>query len=205
MDTPTKDILFDTTLVNDHKDLLDDVYKYANRFVVELMERKFSYRRDEYTWCIAGGFGAYILGKTTEYQDIDIYIISDRPVLTMCAPQIQVNRFKFDIILVSYMMQKMTPLVKICSVLCEFDMDICRCALINGGRHVLSVSTGDVVTSLERIYKYEKRINNNFDCTQIKWKHMTIEQQSELVFFDYHGETLKNLCSRVAERHSNLN
>lgn len=181
------DILFSLTPVTLHKDLLDDVYKHLNAFIPTLMEAKFSFKKNEYSWILAGGFSSFIQGRTTEYGDIDVYIISRRVMPIMYALKIQLSKHEFDIFVVS---QNFTnqypkdfncqPFEKYCAILCEFDLDICRSALIDGGTRILNVFYDDihhnVHPSFERVSKYRNRINKFFEQDENNWKPMKVRR-----------------------------
>lgn len=55
--------------------LVYNVRRHVNTFVEKFMANK-----GLYTWFIAGGFVSYISGRTLQYGDIDVYILTEQPL-----------------------------------------------------------------------------------------------------------------------------
>lgn len=201
----TINVLFNIFPVNGHEELLNDVYKRLHAFIENLMEIKFSYKKDEYLWCIAGGFAAFIQGRTTKYGDIDVYIISNRYTPMMYALKIELGEHKFDIFILSVGQKLTTPLEKYCAILGAFDLDVCRVGLVDGGLRILNVALGDSFADKnddleeDRIMKYSQRINKNFRQSRFDWEILNVEKIREKNILMYYCKTINTIFQEICQ------
>ncbi|WBR61450.1 citrus tristeza virus P13 protein [Drosophila suzukii associated hytrosavirus 1] len=189
------------------------------KFVDDLMEGMFEFNKEEYTWCIAGGFAAYISNVTDKYNDVDVFILTNKKIPTLLCKNIETDHYTFDIILKS-IDGDLTNFEKKCYLLAQFDLDIARRAIINKN-DILVVQLENPKNfyelnqyALERMHvrrrKYYKRLNREYvNRIPSKWSRISIPAPDDNFFgknfYDDFNNDLhfKYLCKEIMYRYFN--
>lgn len=174
---------------SDYRNAGIDIYNSCKHVVNKFMVNRFNLTPKNYVWCVAGGLPTFLTGKTTDYGDIDVFVV--------CNKDLESLHFTFDIprserILHIYVGapefvrdKKLSYLNNVCNILAQFDLNICRHALIDNGKKILAgyIDCDDLLIVLDKFKdKYRRRINLNFQQDEkIKWRFKNLEY--ELFFY----------------------
>lgn len=200
------------------KELLQRVYEKACVFVYKLMVDNFGYTTEDFIWCIAGGFAAYIHGITDKFYDVDIFILCKQPVPIVAAYSIEMDDICYDVLI--QWQPGETELEKMCCLLAQFDMDICRRAIIDNGNSILVVSMLDerrCMCEIDmdehdiRAEMYNDRLNIDFSDHITKWKRIEVDMPQRISFTQLHNRynkdiilarlpILEDLCCYIANK-----
>lgn len=156
--------------------LSSNVLQLIKAFVKITMEHLLDYKSNEYFYFVGGGFATYLAGRTTSFGDIDIYIILRKDINRRYIIQKQpFGNFLLDIIIIPMRTETgVSATRQVCEILSEYDMDICRNALVNNLTEIISVKMGDIEPSEPRKKKYDLRKNPSFDDSNAVWEQMII-------------------------------
>lgn len=122
-------------------------------------------------WCIAGGFVCNLLGKTTQYNDIDVFFLQCTKNFDKFSCYKRIDKKIINIINISEANTLPDcPHICIFSILCGFDLPICMnalyrinekwvlMALTDDGRPRIHEKSSKIRTDI-RVKKYDQRRN----------------------------------------------
>lgn len=200
---PADTVLVYTSEVYDStkRQLLKRVQSVVNGLISCLTEKFYHDVQLNY-WFLAGGFASYICGKTTEFDDIDLFIVVDDPRYVSSALNIEISGWIFDVFIVCPQRETFEYNV-VLNVLHLFDMDICRTAIIGDGQmcvNVLATSVplgiyDDVESYLRRKTKYQRRTNLDYNWQKAKCSRYPVHIVIDNMFGRQRMYTKGNVCS----------